>query len=318
MAAERKAMANDGKYPAALEAHLKQWQEIAERVRKQMEPFRDIHESIRKSVQPFIETRETLQKALEPILASQERWRQVIESVRLPQVVLPDLSPIARQIVDFQKAIQESIGPAFLELHKGFKELPARTQEALLLLGRHGWYLDPEMSLPALWELKSALADGNVLEAEEALVEYFDGRLSEIEESISTKFPHRIHLVRSAFEAHRREEYALAIPVLLAQADGICKETVDQYLFIRQDKKPSTAIYVAQLAADTYMAALLSPLATTLPIGATEKERPDGFTALNRHMVLHGESLDYGSKTNSLKAISLVNYVAHVLPSGNP
>lgn len=309
------AIVDDGKYPAALEAYLTQWQEIAERVRRQMEPFRDIQEPIRKSVQPFIETREKLQEALEPILASQERWRQVIESVRMQQIVLPDLSPIAKQVIDFQKVIQESIGPAFLELHKEFKELPARTQEALLLLGEHGWYLDPEISLPALWKLKKAFADGNVLETEEVLVKYFEERLAEIEKSISTKFPHRIHLVHSAFEAHRRGEYALSIPVLLAQSDGICKEMVGQYLFIRQGRKPSTAIYVDQLVAHTYMAALLSPLATILPIGATERERPAGFTALNRHMVLHGESLDYGSKINSLKTISLVNYVAHVLPT---
>lgn len=306
------------KYPPELENHLKQWQEIAEHVRKQMEPFRDIHESIRKTVQPFIEAREMLQRSLEPILANQERWRQVVESVRLPQIVLPDLSPISKQIIDFQKTIQESIGPAFLELYKGFQELPARTQEALLLLGQHGWYLDPEMSLPALWELKGALASGSVLEAEEALIKYFEDRLSAIEESISTKFPHRIHLVQSAFAAHRREEYILSIPVLLAQADGICKETVDQYLFIKQNKKPRTAIYVEQLAVDTYKAALLSPLAAALPIGASEKERPEGFAELNRHTVLHGESLDYGSRANSLKAISLVNYVAHVLPAYTP
>lgn len=311
-------MPNDNKYTAALEAHLKQWQEVAERVRKQMEPFRDINESIRKSIQPIIDTREALQRSLEPIIANQARWRQIVESVRLPQIVLPDLSPIAKQVIDFQKAIQESIGPAFLELLKGFQELPARTQEALLLLGQHGWYLDPEMSLPALWELKNALSEGSIVEAEGALVEYFEGRVSEIEESITAKFPHRSHLIHPALDAHRREEYVLSIPVLLAQADGICKETVDHYLFIRQDKKPCTAIYVAQIAADTYMAALLSPLAATLPIGASVKERPEGFTALNRHTVLHGESLDYGSKTNSLKAISLVNYVAHVLPADNP
>lgn len=66
------------------------------------------------------------------------------------------------------------------------------------------------------------------------------------------------------------------------------------------------------------MAAMLSPLAQTLPIGASENERYKGFPALNRHTVLHGESLDYGSKTNSFKAISLINYVAHVLPPDNP
>jgi len=30
-------------------------------------------------------------------------------------------------------------------------------------------------------------------------------------------------------------------------------------------------------------------------------------------MVLHGESLNYDTKTNSLKAVSLINYVAQVL-----
>jgi hypothetical protein len=61
------------------------------------------------------------------------------------------------------------------------------------------------------------------------------------------------------------------------------------------------------------MAALLSPLAQTLPIGASERQRNEEFIGLNRHMVLHGESLNYGNKINSLKAISLINYVAHVL-----
>jgi len=60
-------------------------------------------------------------------------------------------------------------------------------------------------------------------------------------------------------------------------------------------------------------AALLSPLAQILPISASQRERQDGTTALNRHMVLHGESLDYGTKANSLKAISLINYVTQIL-----
>ena len=34
---------------------------------------------------------------------------------------------------------------------------------------------------------------------------------------------------------------------------------------------------------------------------------------LNRHEVLHGESVDYGTEINSLKAISLLYYIASVL-----
>jgi len=261
------AMTIDDKSLAALDAHFKQWQQIAERVRAQVTPALKVQDTLQKSLGPIIEAQKTFQKAIEPILTAQNRWR----------------------------------------------ELPPRTQEALLLLGAYGWYWDLEIPYQWLWELKKALSDGNVAEAEEALVGHFEGRLEEIEKSITERFPRRAPLIRAAFNAHQRQEYALSIPVLLAQTDGICKEVVNQYLFIKQNKKPRTAIYVDQITANPYMTALLSPLAQTLPINASERERPAGFDAFNRHTVLHGESLDYGSKTNSLKAISLVNYVAHVL-----
>jgi len=298
---------------AALEAHLRQWQDVAERIRTQLSPSLQGQEALRKSIQPMLEARDTLQKALEPIVAQQERWQQQLESIRFPRFGLPDLSPFAKQAADFQRSIQESISPIFEQLQRSFRELPPRTQGALLLLGEHGWYLDLEMPLPALWDLKEALSVGSVRDAEDALAEYFEGKIAEIEESIRKRFPHRERLIIAAFNAHRRQEYELSIPVLLAQTDGICKEVAGQYLFLKRDKKPRTAIYVERIAADTFTAALLSPLAVTLPIGASEDQRPAGFSALNRNMVMHGESLDYGTKTNSLKAISLLNYVAHVL-----
>ena len=50
-----------------------------------------------------------------------------------------------------------------------------------------------------------------------------------------------------------------------------------------------------------------------LPLWASEYRRGDDFCGLNRHMVLHGESIDYGTKKNSLKTISLINYVTHLV-----
>lgn len=299
----------------ALDAHFNQWRKITEVANKQIKAFQDAAESTQKFIQPIVEAQEAFKKTLDQALANQQHWLKIAESVRPPQITLPIPSRIAQQAIDLQKAVQASISSAFVDLRKTFQQLPARTKDALLLLGQHGWYLDLEMSLPSVWDLKNALTKGDNIEAETALVAYFESRLSTIEESISAKFPHRSHLIHAAFDAHRRNEYDLSIPVLLAQADGICKETVNEYLFLKHDKKPRTAIYVAQFTSDTYMAALLSPLAETLPIDASGNERPRGFVALNRHTVLHGDSLDYGTKINSLKSISLVNYVAHVLPA---
>lgn len=306
-------MEKDEKKMATLDAHLKEWQEVSKRLRAQLAPALEMQEALRRSIQPIVYAQNFLQTALEPILAQQEHCKKLVESIQIPRFDLPDLSRFVTQAADFQRSIQDLVTPAFEQLQKTFCELPPRTQEALLLLGAHGWYLDLEMPLPGLWQLKEALAEGNVIEAEEALCEYFESQLAEIEKSISERFPLRAHLIRAAFSAHRRQEYELSIPVLLAQTDGICKEVVNQNLFSKHNKKPRTAIYVEQIAADSYRSALLSPLAQTLPISASERERPDGSEALNRHTVLHGESLDYGSKTNSLKAISLINYVAHVL-----
>jgi len=297
----------DDKNLAALDAYFKQWQQIGVLVSAQ------VQETLQKSLLPITEVQKTFQKALEVILTVQDRWRELVESIKVPHFALPDLSPLTKPVAEFQKSLQGLLSPAFEQLQRSFRELPPRIQEALLLLGTHGWYLDLEMPMPWLWALKKALSEGNVEEAEEALVEYFEGRLDEIEKSITERFPHRTHLMRAAFKAHRRQEYELSIPVLLAQTDGICRDVVNQYLFTKKKRKPSTAIYVEQIATDAYRAALLSPLAQTLPISASERERPTGSDALNRHAVLHGESLDYGSKTNSLKTISLVNYVAHVL-----
>lgn len=292
-------MAIDDKVLSALNGHLSQWQSISARMRAQFTPVDRIQKALQKSLQPF--------------LAEQKRWQALADSMKAPRFESDGLLRLSKQLTEFQESLQRLISPAFDQLERSFRELSPRTQEAILLLAAHGWYWDLEMHLSGLWKLKKALSEGNVEEAEQALADYFEGRLEVIEESIAEKYPHRANLIKAAFNAHRRQEYELSIPVLLAQADGMCKDVADQYLFTKKGGKPRTAAYVRQIAADTYRAALLSPLAEVLPINASECDRGSDFDALNRHTVLHGEALDYGSKTNGLKAISLVNYIAQVL-----
>jgi len=58
---------------------------------------------------------------------------------------------------------------------------------------------------------------------------------------------------------------------------------------------------------------LLTPLVEPMPISASADERAGLADALNRHAVLHGESVDYSSRLNSCRAISLLVYVSWVL-----
>jgi hypothetical protein len=307
-----------------LDAQFGEWQRIADQVSAQVAPgFLVFTEAVQQLVEPMLEAEKTFRGALEKIIAGQRQWSEVISSIEaakfefpkfdIPKFDLPDLSHLATTLERLNDSLRGLDTSAFAALQQSFQELPPRIHEAVLLLGLHGWYFDLGMTFPQLWHLQEALSNGNVNEAEEALIEYFERESEEIEQSVAEIFPKRSHLIRAAFGAHRRQEYELSIPVFLTQADGMCKDTINQYLFLKKDKKPQTAVYVEQIVTDGFRASLLSPLGQTLPISASERERPVGNTALNRHAVLHGESLDYGTKANSLKAISLINYLAQIL-----
>lgn len=256
----------------------------------------------------MLNIRQALIDSFESVLQSQPQTSEVLRtlSVDFRELVPPGL-------LDFHKQIENLVSPAFKDFLESFHELPRQTQAALITLGNHGWFFDLEMPLSFLWELENTLNRGNIEEAEAALADYFREHLLSIENRLNTKFPLRAKVVSMAFSAHKRGEYDLSIPVFLAQTDGICYEVVNQYLFMRRNKKPGTAVYVDTVVSNTFRHALLSPLSQSLPISASENERGEHFNALNRHQVMHGESLSYGTEINSLKSISLLNYVGEVL-----
>jgi hypothetical protein len=183
-----------------------------------------------------------------------------------------------------------------------------------LLLGHQGWYLDWGATPRSMMTMIVEIAAGNHAEANRRLCAHFESRLSGIEQSIAFRYPSRAGVIGAAFRAHRCGEYHLSIPVFFAQTDGICHDEMKQYFFQKRAGKPRTAMYVEEIAADAFLAALLSPLSETLPVNASESGRnAQGMndSVLNRHSVMHGESLDYGNRTNSFKAVSLLNFVAH-------
>lgn len=258
----------------------------------------------------LLQIRQQLIKSVEPVLQSQIQMSDMLKDLSL------SFDNLNQSLFsNFRIQIENLISPVLENFLESFRQLPEHTQAALLTMGNHGWFFDLEMPLPFLWELENVLNEGDIKEAEAALVDYFRENLQSIENRFTVKFPHRAKIINSAFNAHKRGEYELSIPIFLAQTDGICYEVINQYLFmrVRGEKKPRTAIYVDTIASDTFRHALLSPLSQPLPISASQNERNESFNELNRHQVMHGESLDYGTEINGLKSISLLNYVAQVL-----
>ena len=52
---------------------------------------------------------------------------------------------------------------------------------------------------------------------------------------------------------------------------------------------------------------MLTLLGSENPLWVNKEKRSSSFEALNRHQVLHGESVDYATAQNSFRVISLLD-----------
>lgn len=257
-----------------------------------------------------------------------------------PGVPLPDigaelrrslvaLAEAARPVIEqFKEAWKQAV-PALQAIAEGFRTLPERSSVALLQLGAQGWYLDPSLPASALFELAEAFSGESKERANELLCKWIDEHLSETEELLAKRFPNRKDIFQEAFKAHSLKLYAASIPLFLAQADGICQQLHGVQLFKKlRSGRLLLKERVEKLEIGEYEKAFLAPLLEPLPITASAKERLLLSNNLNRHAIIHGESIDYGTHENSCRAISLITYASWVLveimpnqalkPTGSP
>ena len=283
-------------------------EELLRRQRQFADSFRQLDEIPKRFAEQQRQFIDSLQRSIElPSRHAEEllrRQRQFVDSFR-------QLDEIPKRFAEQQRQTLES----FRRLADELKELPERDRKALQRLGEEGWFLDPEIPAILLQQLE-LLFDEHPDEMTEWLTDFFRERLDVIEGKLVDSYPHRGHLFQQAFEAHREGKYGLSVPVFLAQADGIFWERTPerQNLFSSRQRKAYSE-FASQIS-DTYTGIYLYPLSTLLPLWMNEDERGACFVGLNRHQVLHGESVDYATEQNSLKTISLLSYL-HLIFSKN-
>lgn len=236
---------------------------------------------------------------------------------RIPQVS----AEMKRLVADVERS-QEHMRKFYASMQDQWmllvETLPKRDREALIALAKHGWYFDPKLPYVSLSKLQEYFAS-EPDEANAAMAGHFRTRTTAIRESLISSLPHRARFITAGFDAHDRGDYCVSILVFLAQADGVCDEKVQSSLFLREKSRPRIASIIETL--DPHRAAQMSPLGEILPINHSPGERraaSQSSTVLNRHQVMHGESLDYDTEANSLRAISLLNYVDYALKNLPP
>lgn len=190
-------------------------------------------------------------------------------------------------------------------------------------LAAEGWFLNVlSLDLHELDALATSGLDGDELGA--YAENLYRTRFNELAAGIYREFPDRKPVIEQAVEAHQAEKYALSVPVFFAQADGVCWAKARKYLFLGgRDDAANVAGHAKERVAllsekeglfDLLEVVMWSPLTNRRPVALTKGAREKiGYTGLNRHEVMHGDSSDYGTQTNSLKAFSMLCHVAALL-----
>ncbi|CAE6855370.1 hypothetical protein R75461_07680 [Paraburkholderia nemoris] len=209
------------------------------------------------------------------------------------------------------------------DVKRRLDSLPEKSKSAMILAASRGWFFGWNDSLEGVLTLveKLDVADSN--DVDDILVEYHRQNFESSVRDLIERHPKRAAVITAAVQAHNTsttDGYFLSIPIFIAQADGLLSEISD--LQSPLSAKGLKALR-ASLEDDLESANLLYPLLILGELdflkGAAERKSAaeasgQAFTALNRHQVMHGESWDYGSEINSLKAFSFLLFVGVHLP----
>lgn len=210
--------------------------------------------------------------------------------------------------------------------------LPARSKDAMKAAATRGWFFGWHDSLGDVFDLLKKLetANGAAIDAtkiDQVFEDYFTQNFDLLKERLVATYPSRAEAIQAAAHAHLADDFKgayLSVPVFLAQADGLLSEIVGiTSVFQRLGREEFGNRADQWRVVDPIVESLLEPLLSfsdlDLLAGPRERARQElasgqKFTALNRHQVMHGESSDYGTRVNSLKAFSLLAFVGLHVP----
>jgi hypothetical protein len=173
------------------------------------------------------------------------------------------------------------------------------------VFSQNGWFMDMNFPAAPAPNIAEHYEKDKGKHADAILSEYYRRRVPEIRDALILKYPGRSRILTKAFRMHLEMEYDICVPLFLIHADGICKDVFGRDFFKINKNGLAARPIVDGRKPDWVWDAVTEPFRLRLPLAKGCKDP----NAWNRHVILHGRNVDYGSEINSLKAISLLSFL---------
>lgn len=214
-------------------------------------------------------------------------------------------------------------------VRKKLDELPIRSKSAMQLASANGWFFGWAGSLPYVDGKIDEISKASPDEVDTLMADHFKETFDHLLGKLCDYYPQRAAVLLDAAQAHSESRFSLSVPVFIAQGDRIFSEVsqvesaLQKELRRKGPQKPEDLRGQAALKSRLKTQRsrdLLHPLFILHSLdflkSSNERRVPrTDFTALNRHQVMHGETSDYGTELNSLRAFSFLAFCGVHLPN---
>jgi len=194
----------------------------------------------------------------------------------------------------------------------------------LKLLVDLDWYVSTKVldgyELNTISELSKATNKNNIQQIEEYIIASFDERKIKIFDYLRKTFPSRINLLEEIENLYKSNYYSALIILCYSQADGIC---MDQWKigFFDSDKKNGYKLKIKKLKTrkKQFSRSISNQLRqnkneiTRSSFNSKYNDQSNVIKSFNRHLVMHGHSIEYGTKTNAIRAILLLEFICDLV-----
>lgn len=190
------------------------------------------------------------------------------------------------------------------EHQKKLDELSANMIKAMKELSTLGWYISGKTEILSIAKLAAEIKSGHLENIDETMRSYYNSEFDSTIQNLKNLYPERDKIFTEAANAHKQNMYFASTTLFLAQADGICKG----HLYITKNEKKNLKKEISKFN-NPILAEVLDVIAN---VSAIDAPYSNGFkypSKLNRHVVIHGLDIEFGTETNSLKAFSLLSFI---------
>jgi hypothetical protein len=250
------------------------------------------------------------------------------ESVQYQWNTLQEISGAMSRLAQQQwKAALETAENFIRKMHE-ITESDAEVIAPLLL--QANLWLSPSLSISLLYKLKKMAERGEIVPeiVKQTFVEHYEvGEWAVLKSMVSSwqdnpYFSNRMPILYDALKAHIDGKYTLVVPTLLAQIEGVLSSILETPAgsttgMVKTAIEERQTEYLSAASKDILIKFAISPAGYGGVKGEyfTPEKFPEWLEskglaedqALNRHAILHGVQLNYGSKENSLRAFLLLD-----------